>query len=228
MSDKVKIYPAMPVGWKIDPEIMRSMEWVSRHPIVGALWKIVRGQPTDQVRNEIVYRALPIMKQHDFTHMFMLDSDVEPPPNEYNKGHIIDQLLDCDSDIALGMYPLSVGCISDKVTLEESVQFNESGEVIKAGAGVMLIRREVLEGIESPWFKFLGDRLSDPNRVGEDVYFIRKARAAGFSVKHNPEAICEHYKRMPLRKTYNRFCIDKKAFIEEMGPIDIGGLTIRA
>jgi len=48
-------------------------------------------------------------------------------------------------------------------------------EVDECGSGAMMIKREVLEAIEPPWFECIGD-------IGSDLVFCRKAREAGFPV----------------------------------------------
>lgn len=53
-------------------------------------------------------------------------------------------------------------------------------EVEHAGSSGMLIRREVIEALEPPWFE-LG-RLDDGRRISEDVNFCRRAREAGFKI----------------------------------------------
>jgi GT2 family glycosyltransferase len=54
-------------------------------------------------------------------------------------------------------------------------------EVGAVGACGMLIKREVLEAIEPPWFAFDTDEETG-KPIGEDVYFCRKARKAGFKI----------------------------------------------
>jgi hypothetical protein len=51
----------------------------------------------------------------------------------------------------------------------------------EVGCGSLLIRRNVLEAIEFPWFDFVlpNDRRGK-NFFGEDIHFSRKARMAGF------------------------------------------------
>ena len=48
-------------------------------------------------------------------------------------------------------------------------------EVEGAGAGLMFVRRHVFEKLRKPWFVF-------NDRIGEDFYFCKKARTAGFRV----------------------------------------------
>lgn len=49
-------------------------------------------------------------------------------------------------------------------------------EVAAVGMGFTLIRRDVLEGMQEPWFA------ADSNGIGEDVYFSLQARRAGFTL----------------------------------------------
>lgn len=56
----------------------------------------------------------------------------------------------------------------------------ELQEVAAVGTGAMLIRREVLEAIEPPWFEVAFDERGV--NVSEDVTFCEKARKAGYKV----------------------------------------------
>lgn len=52
------------------------------------------------------------------------------------------------------------------------------------GAACLCLRRDMLEAIEPPWFKFEGS--------GEDLYFCRKAIAAGFEIRIDTSVIVGH------------------------------------
>jgi len=52
------------------------------------------------------------------------------------------------------------------------------GKADGIGCGVMLIKRKVLEKVESPHFFF--ESLGDTKLLGEDIYFCIKAKDAGF------------------------------------------------
>jgi hypothetical protein len=54
-------------------------------------------------------------------------------------------------------------------------------EVDAMGMGVCLVARCVFEAVPAPWFSMEWD--SENRLIGEDHYFCRKARAAGFKVK---------------------------------------------
>jgi hypothetical protein len=54
-------------------------------------------------------------------------------------------------------------------------------EVGSIGMGVMLIKRKVFEALTEPWFETPW-RNDKRGYVGEDVFFCRKAQAAGFKI----------------------------------------------
>jgi len=73
-------------------------------------------------------------------------------------------------------------------------------EVAATGAAFILIKRSALEAIEPPWFE------GDVNGFGEDFYFCRKARAAGFKVYVDRSVIVTHHPRFALGPlTYKAF-----------------------
>jgi hypothetical protein len=49
------------------------------------------------------------------------------------------------------------------------------------GMGVMMVKREVFEKIEAPWFAIPYSTIGN-HYIGEDVFFCKKAREAGFEV----------------------------------------------
>jgi len=65
-------------------------------------------------------------------------------------------------------------------------------EVDATGGAFLMIKRHVCEEMEDPWFQ------GDVNGFGEDFYFCRKARAAGFKVFVDRSVIVTHQPRYPL------------------------------
>jgi hypothetical protein len=49
------------------------------------------------------------------------------------------------------------------------------------GMGVMMVKREVFEKVEAPWFAIPYSTIGN-HYIGEDVFFCRKAREAGYEV----------------------------------------------
>ena len=54
-------------------------------------------------------------------------------------------------------------------------------EVAHAGMGLMLVKTDVFRKVGLPWFQFQWNPVTQDD-IGEDVFFCRKARAAGFKV----------------------------------------------
>lgn len=69
-------------------------------------------------------------------------------------------------------------------TTPESVRKGVLEEVAHIGLGLCLISRAVFERVPRPWFEEA--RASTGHLVTEDVYFMEKARAAGFQVWCDP------------------------------------------
>jgi GT2 family glycosyltransferase len=68
---------------------------------------------------------------------------------------------------------------------------SEPYEIDAAGAGFLLIKKEVFDKVSLPWFKCEQD---DTGRrtMGEDMYFCRKAKAAGFEIWVDPSVVLSH------------------------------------
>lgn len=58
-------------------------------------------------------------------------------------------------------------------------------KVAAAGTGFMLIKTDVFRKLDQPWFAFEGN-------MGEDVYFCRKATAAGYEIWCDPAVTVGH------------------------------------
>lgn len=62
-------------------------------------------------------------------------------------------------------------------------------KVLHVGGAGLLISRKVLTEMRDPWFEY--GRL-DPTQISEDLYFCDKARAAGFDIWLDTEALLGH------------------------------------
>lgn len=156
-------------------------------------------QPVDNARNHIVEEFL----KTDCTHLFFVDSDTIPPANALAK------LLAADKDIISGLTPIiehdanrkndSQGFYRKYNVVGMNDKFiNEYIGLVEAkvaGSSCILIKREVLEAIESPWYRF---QYQDDNGkhvvIGEDILFCIKAREKGFKVWVDSSIICGHSK----------------------------------
>jgi len=176
---------------------------VSKNPRV-AWGRICMGSP-ELSRNSLIedhlHSGLP------WSHIMFLDSDIVPPMYALNK------LLELDADFATAISP---------VLLKEGVYWNVTDkndnmiprsmpieqrpfETQSCGAGCMLIRKEVLDEMEWPYFKMeYQPKWGDGNAVarGEDIYFSQKAKALGFKIIAEPRIQCEHYNQVGLLELY--------------------------
>ncbi len=64
------------------------------------------------------------------------------------------------------------------------------------GLGLCLIERGVFERVDRPWCSFVGQFADE--LIGEDVYFFRKARNAGFEIVVDPSIEADHLKQIDL------------------------------
>ncbi len=155
------------------------------------------GRPVDYVRNSIVRTFLD---HSQLTHLFFLDSDVEPPLD------VLDRLLKLDAPLAGGCYPLLANGLRWALSrrdnqgsyqlLAELPDESEPFEVDAGGAGCLLIRRDTFEFIKWPWFRWI--ERPDGSQMSEDIYFFQKANKAGFVLKVDPKIICHHFKTINL------------------------------
>lgn len=156
-----------------------------------------KGRPEDYTRNCCVRTFLD---HKDFTHLFFVDSDTEPPLD------VLDRLLALDAPLAAGIYPLLMpsglkwslsNCIDGKyILLSDLPSYTEPFICDAGGAGCLLIRRDVFDLVKWPWFKWIEN--ADGSQVSEDIYFFKKANFKGCRLKVDPEVICNHYKEMNL------------------------------
>jgi GT2 family glycosyltransferase len=126
------------------------------------------------------------------THILFLDADVVPRKNT------LDKLMKMDVDIAMGVYPtIQNGNIRWSVSREEPYKAVELEDLPRnqfkiksSGFGVTLIKYEVFEALEWPYWK----NIYKPGGIemGEDIYFCDKAREAGYDIWCDPSVKCNH------------------------------------
>lgn len=136
-------------------------------------WTVKLGFQVAKHRNEAVREM-----QGDW--LFFLDDDQTFEPD------ILLQLLERNVDIVQALTPARTPPYAPLAFIEESGRVKRStgnmvpetgmSKWVATGCGCLLIRRQVFEKIEAPWFETNGYGETD------DVYFCRKARAAGFDV----------------------------------------------
>ena len=125
-------------------------------------------------RNRLVEEAL----ENGCTHILFLDSDMVFPPS------ILERLLAYDLPIVGTVYTkrerggVVVGLHAELEGISPVPKFRE---YFFTGLGCILIKREVFERMEKPWFRevcYEGQAVSS----GEDIYFCGKARELGYKI----------------------------------------------
>ncbi len=144
------------------------------------------------------------------SHILFFDADVLPKKNTLEK------LQKMDKDIVMGVYPISQkGSLRWSVSKED--KFNGLGldelprnpfKIKSGGFGVTLIKYEVFEALEWPYWK----KIFVPGGIemGEDIYFCDKARNAGYDIWCNPLVKCNHTKYVGLMNIVNKMTLIRK------------------
>jgi len=149
-------------------------------------WVYCRPQfkgPIDAVRNHIVEEAL----DWDCTHLLMLDTDQEHPPDVVMKllshdlpivgAKVYRRYPPYDPILLRGSIPI-FGHVSD-----EECESGELVEVDATGCGALMCKMDVFLNIPRPWFKWEMPKIDDVDvMIGEDFYFCNKAKEAGYKI----------------------------------------------
>jgi len=159
----------------------------------GVKWGYCASKECGVGRSTFVHTAL---KDPEVTHVFNIDSDVVPPPRALKR------LLDYDLPIVAGIYPTvtkdrktwSFKMNGDSDWQSRDIPLPESlTKVTAIGGSTVLIKREVFENLEQPWFRATY-RIEDGNyAIKEDEYFSFTARNAGYELFIDPTIVCRHY-----------------------------------
>jgi len=144
------------------------------------------------------------------THLLFIDDDIAIP-NQKSLIGMFDFLEQYGESIVSGLYfdktpphyPVLLSLIEDEkhLTVDFICKNNNPpiNKVLQVGAvalGFCLIKREVFEKIDSPWFVYNDSELLKKHVgefLGEDMYFSLKARKAGYKLWVDTRADLLHY-----------------------------------
>ena len=135
----------------------------------------------------------------NYDYVLMVDSDIQLPCDALVK------LLECESDIALGWYYRKRTKTDQTIIFTFGKDFNNDNyikgstmihevprpiEVKGGGLGIALIKVNVFEKLQYPYFKFV----TYPNDtvLSEDLYFCNLASENGCNIKCNPSVKGNH------------------------------------
>lgn len=138
-------------------------------------------KPIPDAQNYLVEQALLLP---DVTHILFMEEDTIPPYQ------VAMDLLGSNVDIAFVDYAVNGWSCSART---------KQGEILWCGFGCTLVKREVFEKLEEPYFRTDKSlRLNDwqwtdnPMKYGgQDIWFCTKAKEAEFTIKQIPGE-CRH------------------------------------
>jgi GT2 family glycosyltransferase len=142
---------------------------------------VIEGYSVDTSRNLAVKEA----KEQKADYILWVDSDMLLPKDTLTR------LLSHSKDIVSGAYAfkdlksqdlIAFSVDNKRVPLSEIDGLTEVGGI---GFGCCLTKTDIFKKIEYPYFVFGED-------YGEDIYFCRKARAAGYKIYLDPDVKCGH------------------------------------
>lgn len=130
-------------------------------------------------RQELVLEALSA----GCSHILFLDTDMRFPKE------LIERLIAHDKPIVACNYAtrrMPIKTVAFKTSSDWDCVYTTPDStglepVVAVGMGAMLIKREVFEKLEMPWF-IIGYHPQTHEFSGEDIFFCRQARKAGYDI----------------------------------------------
>jgi GT2 family glycosyltransferase len=176
----------------------QSMERVDYSPAKTLLKVDIEGQIVHRARNDITELALT---KPEWDWVWMVDDDMVFDTDVLLRAQAT---MDANPDIKVltgvyfekrfphtpQLYDLAVeedfkGKFWPVLDFRQRVGPGGIITVDSCGAGFLFIHREVIEKVKRPWFQFI-------DKLGEDFYFCRKARTAGYKIYCNVDMQATH------------------------------------
>lgn len=190
----MNVLVGVPLGNSVRAEFFRSF-WpaIQLMPDEGHVTlEYTKYMNTPNARNELVRRCL----DGDYSHLFFMDSDMSFP------SYALSRLLAHDKDMIGGIYTVKTPPFNSIVFVDETLgekewtswnpKTMELKECAAIGTGCLLVKREVLESMEWPWFEYRPDPEGKHKFMSEDVVFCIEARKKGFEIWCDPTIMCGH------------------------------------
>lgn len=167
---------------------------------------IVEGLPIPDSHNKGVEIAL---QDYD-PYILFIEEDMVLPEGA------LDKMIKMDKPVVCIDYPVGNGY---------STIAKKNGEILWCGLGCTLIRRNIFDAIEKPWFDisyswrivsdnpFKIEKVENLNKYGgHDINFFIKVRKAGYKIYQLPGFEAEHLECLALKKgDYNQGVFEIKA-----------------
>lgn len=179
----MKTLIGIPTMGSIHPLLaLRLIEWSK----IADVYFTSRVSPVDRARNNIVKAFL----NGEYTNLFFVDSDTVPPPEA------LERLLSHNLPIVSGMTPIHNNEDVEQRDNCPARRFTGLQPIDYCGASCLLIKREVFESINPPYFTFI---MSDDNTEilkSEDLNFC--SRLKKYQIMADTDIICRHVKEIEL------------------------------
>lgn len=173
---------------QLRPDVIVGVDVLDGFPAAGCRHCYDEGSTFTDARNHFVKKAL----DKGFTHLCMIDSDMDRSSKQENGYKMLASLLDTNSDIIGPLfmrrsypYDLLARRYDPSTGLRRPISAQEaaSGKIFddldELGTGMMLIDCWVLKELDFPWFAF---EVFKGEPLPEDVNFCRKAKRKGFRI----------------------------------------------
>lgn len=172
--------------------------------------------------------AMEEAMKSDCTHIWFVEEDHVFPKDTLKR------MLDMDEEVVATAY-------ADRRSAVNLVQYQKDGSVIYCGMGCMLVKREVFDRLEAPYFRTLFIELKKDDKGwitlvphgnmrsdgygGQDIYFCTSLVNNGFKIKLLPNSRVGHMMLMETAKdmTNNGKHIIKTVYL----PVDTNGNEIQ-
>ena len=203
-----KILVVVPTFENISTECYESLWNLTKQINVDVDFKAIKGYDCARARNEAVKYFLSSDK--DYSHLMMVDSDIILPKLVETDPLYIFNILSNENigEVFLGWYPRKNDPSRTEMFMPgfdgypAAARWNCSElrkwpqEIIYlkgGGFGCAIIKREVLETIDFPYFRY---ELRDDNTyISEDLYFCNKVNKYGYHVCTKRSFACDHIGR---------------------------------
>ena len=203
----IKVFIGIPYGKPIEPVCFQCyvnlIAYLAAEPKYTIATKFTSSAYLDCNRNELAKQAV----KGGSDYLLMIDSDMTYPET------VLDTLISRDKDVIGVLYfsprenkertgtgrigPLIYDYNPETKLWGEWIECHAKKpfRVNAVGTGIMLIKTEILEKIEQPWFSFFTVKYRKAVEVlGEDVAFCLKCMAAGVEVWVDPTMDIGHCK----------------------------------
>lgn len=204
----LKLGIAMPLTWPyLNSETHKSLMAMERPDFVYL--ENPRGGDIAEIRERQTAAGLEM----GCTHILFLDADMIYPPQFLPD---LFKLLEEGADLAGGLcyrgyppYNPLLWHLTEERQLRpfEDYNFGDVVEVGATGAACLLVKKEVFDGLERPWFRIQTEEKTENGvtkviRRGEDTYFTRRATSAGFKIRINTAYDIGHLRELAVDRHF--------------------------